>query len=123
MFFTDKEFRYYDYKDQIVVETYIRTNNIKIIINCAAYTNVDTAEEEIDLATEINEVAVESLAFISKNMTLTLIHISTDYVFEGNSSEPYQEDEYTNPQNVYGQTKLNGEKALLKINPSKFNNN
>jgi dTDP-4-dehydrorhamnose reductase len=115
-FFTDKD--ELDIVDFEVVETYVLKNNIEIIINCAAYTNVDGAEEEPVLADEINHLAVKNLAEISKKQQLKLIHISTDYVFEGNSSEPYQEDDKTNPQNIYGNTKLNGEKAMLLINPA-----
>ncbi|WP_457611642.1 dTDP-4-dehydrorhamnose reductase [Lutibacter sp.] len=99
------------------VSTFILKNKIEVLINCAAYTNVDKAEDEPNLANEINHLAVKNLAEITKKQQLKLIHISTDYVFDGSSSIPYTENESTNPQNVYGITKLNGEKALLKVNP------
>jgi dTDP-4-dehydrorhamnose reductase len=99
------------------VEKYVTTNKIDVIINCAAYTNVDKAEEEPDSADEINSLAVKNIAEIVKKFQLKLIHISTDYVFDGNSSKPYSEDDETNPQSVYGATKLKGETALLEINP------
>ena len=114
-FFTDKSVL--DITKPKAVETFITTNKIKVIINCAAYTNVDKAEDEVNLATEINEVAVENLAIISKKFNVTLIHISTDYVFDGNSKKPYLETDVTNPQNKYGLTKLNGETALQSVNP------
>ncbi|UMB60221.1 dTDP-4-dehydrorhamnose reductase [Lutibacter sp. A80] len=99
------------------VAAFIATNNIKVIVNCAAYTAVDKAEDEQDLATEINYLAVENLARISKQFKIKLIHISTDYVFDGTSKRPYLETADTNPTNNYGKSKLKGEKALLKINP------
>lgn len=100
------------------IEEFITTNNIKVIINCAAYTNVDKAEDNEGLATEINNVAVENLALISKKHNVKLIHISSDYVFDGTSEKPYLETDITNPQNKYGFTKLKGEEALQKINPA-----
>ncbi len=100
------------------VEKFIVRHKIDVIINCAAYTNVDLAEDEPKMANEINYLAVKNLAEITKKFQLKLIHISTDYVFDGNSSIPYIEKDKTNPQSVYGVTKLKGEKALLEINPS-----
>lgn len=100
------------------VEEYIFTNKIDVIINCAAYTNVDLAEDDPENANEINYLAVKNLAEITKKFQLKLIHISTDYVFDGNSSVPYKENDKTNPQSVYGLTKLKGERALFEINPS-----
>jgi len=104
-----------DYK---AVENYISENKISVIINCAAYTNVDKAEEEPELANAINHLAVKSLAEIAKKYEVKLIHISTDYVFDGTSKFPYLENDKTNPKNRYGITKLNGEKALKEINPN-----
>ncbi|WP_456420792.1 dTDP-4-dehydrorhamnose reductase [Lutibacter sp.] len=114
-FFTDKnQLDITKFKD---VSTFILKNKIEVLINCAAYTNVDKAEDEPNLANEINHLAVKNLAEIAKKHQLKLIHISTDYVFDGSSNIPYTEKENTNPKNVYGITKLNGEKALLKVNP------
>jgi len=95
-------------------------NNDKfdIIINCAAYTAVDKAEEEQDLANRINHLAVKQLAQTAKNQQAKLIHISTDYVFDGESDKPYTETDETNPINVYGKTKLAGEKVLKEIMPT-----
>ncbi len=100
------------------VEKYVLKNKIDVIINCAAYTNVDKAEDEPDSADEINSLAVKNLAEIAKKFQLKLIHISTDYVFDGNSSISYIEKDIPNPQSVYGSTKRKGECSLLEINPS-----
>lgn len=99
------------------VEGFISKNKVDVIVNCAAYTNVDKAEDESEMANLVNHLAVKNLALAAKKHSLKLIHISTDYVFDGESSIPYSEGDSTNPQNVYGSTKLKGEEALLKINP------
>jgi len=99
------------------VKDYFKTHSFKTIINCAAYTAVDQAENEISMAQIINEELVKTLAQIAKDNNTSLIHISTDYVFDGQSCTPYKETDKTNPQGVYGFTKLAGENALLKINP------
>jgi dTDP-4-dehydrorhamnose reductase len=98
-------------------EQYVLKNNIDVVVNCAAYTDVNKAEDEIEKADEVNHLAVRNLGLIAKKHHLKLIHISTDYVFDGNSEIPYKESDATNPQNAYGITKLNGEKALSEINP------
>ena len=91
-------------------------NNDKfdIIINCAAYTQVDKAEQEAEFANQINHLAVKQLASIANNQQARLMHISTDYVFDGESNKPYVETDIPNPINVYGKTKLAGEQAILK---------
>jgi dTDP-4-dehydrorhamnose reductase len=86
-----------------------------VIINCAAYTSVDKAEEEQELANQINHLAVKQLAQIAKSQDSKLIHVSTDYIFDGESGKPYIENDETNPINVYGKTKLAGEKTLQSI--------
>ena len=88
------------------------------IINCAAYTAVDKAEEEQDLANQVNHMAVKQLASVANEQKGKLIHISTDYVFSGESDKPYSELDTTNPINVYGKTKLAGERALKEIMPT-----
>ena len=98
--------------------SYFNQNNFDIIVNCAAHTAVDKAEEEAVLANQINHLAVEQLAQIAKTQQAKLIHVSTDYVFDGESDKPYAETDETNPINVYGKTKLAGEKALQKIMPT-----
>jgi dTDP-4-dehydrorhamnose reductase len=84
-------------------------------INCAAYTAVDKAESEADLAHKINVIGVENLAENCKKHNTTLIHLSTDFVFDGEKSNPYSENDIPNPKNVYGQTKLEGEQAIQAL--------
>ena len=95
-----------------------RSNKFDVIINCAAYTTVDKAEEEQELANQVNHLAVKQLTKIAKDQKAKLIHISTDYVFDGESDKPYIETDTTNPINVYGKTKLAGEKALQALMPA-----
>ncbi|RYF10343.1 MAG: dTDP-4-dehydrorhamnose reductase, partial [Flavobacteriales bacterium] len=85
------------------------------VINCAAYTAVDKAEDDVELAKAINETGAENLAEVCKNNNATLIHISTDFVFEGNVVKLLKEDDEAKPINVYGQTKLDGELAIAKL--------
>ena len=113
--FTDKD--ELDITDYGSVQKYIIQNKVDTIINCAAYTNVDKAEIDLKIANEINHLAVSNLAKISKNNFLKLIHISTDYVFDGNLSRSYIETDNPTPQTIYGQTKLDGELAIIQINP------
>jgi len=97
---------------------FIESNNINVIINCAAYTAVDKAESEPELSDAINHIAVANFAQIAKDKNIKLIHISTDYVFDGTNHKPYIETDVPNPQSVYGKTKLNGELAMQQINPA-----
>lgn len=114
-FFADKNLlNILDFEE---VEQYISKNKIDVIVNCAAYTNVDKAEDEPEMADKVNNMAVRNLGLIAKKHNLKLIHISTDYVFDGNSEIPYNETDATNPKNAYGISKLKGENALLEINP------
>ena len=99
------------------LEKFIVKKKVTLIINCAAYTNVDKAEDEEELAYKINCLAVQNIGQLTKKHQLKLIHISTDYVFDGTSEFPYKEIAITNPQNKYGHSKLEGENELLKINP------
>ena len=107
-----------DLCDENKMIRYFKDNIFDIIINCAAYTQVDKAEEEPELANQINHLAVSQLAQIAKNQQAKLIHISTDYVFDGQNGNPRLEIDKTNPINVYGKTKLAGEKAIQKIMPT-----
>ena len=88
-----------------------------LIINCAAYTNVDKAEEERELANVINFEAVDVISKWTSNNKKKLIHISTDYVFNGNSSNPLKEDSQPDPINFYGYSKLCGERVCVKNDP------
>jgi len=89
-------------------------NKIDAILNCAAYTAVDKAETEPELAHKINVKGVENLNKISMEKEVPIIHISTDYVFDGKNFKPYLEQDKTNPQGIYGKTKLEGEEKLSK---------
>ena len=100
------------------VRQFVLQNKINALLNCAAYTAVDKAETEITSNEEINYLAVENFAKLAKELGIKFIHISTDYVFDGTHFAPYTETAKTNPQNVYGKTKLAGELALLKENPA-----
>jgi len=95
------------------VNTFFVNNKIKTVINCAAYTAVDKAESDRLTAMLVNATAVGHLADACLNADATLIHISTDYVYDGNSNRPYSEDHLTAPASVYGRTKLAGENAAL----------
>lgn len=114
-YFTDKN--ELDITNFEKVEKFCAKNNITHIVNCAAYTAVDKAEEEKDLANKINHLGVKNLALIASEKNISLVHISTDYVFDGQNYKPYTEDDITNPKGVYGQTKLCGENTLKQINP------
>ena len=115
-FFTDRNTL--DISDKKAVEEFLSRNDINIIINCAAYTAVDTAESDEANADKINHLAVKNLAELAKDKNIQLIHISTDYVFDGKNYKPYTEDDITNPNGVYGATKLAGEIAMQNINPA-----
>jgi dTDP-4-dehydrorhamnose reductase len=96
-----------------IISAFFSNQRFDAIINCAAYTAVDKAESEPELADQINHLAVAQLAEIAKKQAIPLIHISTDYVFNGQGFKPYVELDDTDPQNVYGLTKLNGEQMML----------
>jgi len=115
-FFTDKS--ELDITRSEAVESFIKNSSIDTIINCSAYTAVDKAESDAEAADKINHLAVKNLAKISKEKNVKLVHISTDYVFDGMNYKPYVEDDAPNPQSVYGKSKLDGEMALMGINPS-----
>jgi len=107
-----------DLSNENNIARYFENNVFDTIINCAAYTAVDKAEEEEVLANKINHLAAAQLSQIAKNQQAKLIHISTDYVFDGESDNPYTETDVTNPINVYGKTKLTGEKAIQEAMPT-----
>ena len=107
-----------DLSQEESIASYLNNNKFDIIINCAAYTAVDKAEEEQELANQVNYLAVKQLAEITNKQQAKLMHISTDYVFDGESERPYIETDETNPINIYGKTKLAGEKAIQAIMPT-----
>lgn len=87
----------------------------KVIINCAAFTNVEAAETEVEKCSQVNINGPKNLALASKKYNCLLIHFSTDYVFDGKKNLPYFEDDQTNPINFYGESKLLGEREIIKI--------
>ncbi len=108
-----------DLSNTEAITKYFSDKTFDVIINCAAYTAVDKAESESELADKINHQAVRTIAHIAKEQNITFIHISTDYVFDGKNNRPYIETDPTNPVSVYGKTKLAGEEAIFNISPVK----
>lgn len=104
-----------DITNREAVMTFVAENNINIIVNCAAYTNVDKAEDDEATAELINATAVRNLAEAVKAVDGTLFHVSTDYVFGAEGNTPRTEDMPTNPLGVYGVTKLHGEQAIAEV--------
>lgn len=96
------------------ISKFVKKNKVDVIVNCAAYTNVERAEDEPEQANLINNIAVGYLAKVAFEVGATLIHISTDYVFDGKANTPYTEECETNPIGVYGATKLAGEKSVIE---------
>ena len=114
-FFTTRDDIDITSKDSI--KEFYQTNSINVIINCAAYTAVDKAESDMENADLVNRKAVKKLSIVAKELNIKLIHISTDYVFDGKNFKPYVEEFQTNPQSIYGKTKLDGENEIRDINP------
>jgi len=98
---------------------FARKNFISWIINCAAYTAVDKAEDDVENCRRLNTIGAANVAACAKKTYSRLIHISTDYVFDGKENRPYREDDAANPTGVYGQTKRDGELAVLE-NSSRY---
>lgn len=109
-FFTDVETL--DITQLADIQHFVKENNITTIINAAAYTAVDKAENDVENAFQINEFAVKNLAQVSKENDLFLLHISTDYVFDGRAKTPLRPEDAVNPQSVYGKSKAAGEQAI-----------
>ena len=99
--------------DESAVKDFFSNNAIDICINCAAYTAVDKAEDEEDIARLVNATAVKYLSDNCKSSNSLLIHISTDYIFNGNSERPYVESDTPSPNSVYGKTKAEGEQNIM----------
>lgn len=96
-------------------DKFIKENKINYIINCAAYTAVDKAEDDVDLCYKINRDAITNLGIAASKNKAKIIHISTDYVFDGTADKPYTETDEVNPKSVYGKSKLEGEIELQKV--------
>lgn len=98
-----------------LVSAYFRKNHFDYCINCAAYTQVEKAEEDREMAFLVNAEAVKNLAEVCRQNETILVHFSTDYVFDGEKGSPYFENDETNPLNVYGSSKLKGEVNIEQI--------
>ncbi|MCC0632887.1 MULTISPECIES: dTDP-4-dehydrorhamnose reductase [unclassified Clostridioides] len=109
-----------DISNQINVDDFILYNKPDVVINCAAYTKVDVCEDNIEIAYKINALGARSLAIASERVNAKLVHISTDYVFNGFSKYPYREDNKTEPNSVYGKSKLMGEKFVEQFSHKYF---
>jgi dTDP-4-dehydrorhamnose reductase len=96
----------------------LEEHQIDYVVNCAAYTAVDKAEDDVDLCYKINRDAVQNLGEAAQAHSARVIHVSTDYVFDGQANTPYKETDAVNPQSVYGKSKLAGEEALLAACPA-----
>lgn len=107
-----------DITNKIAIEAFVKKNDIDILINCAAYTAVDKAEVEREVALLVNATSVGLMASICNNLKVQFIHFSTDYVFNGSGTIPYLSTDKTEPVNFYGLTKLRGEEAAIAANPN-----
>ena len=117
MTFTFVDIGELDLSDTGKVSDFFEARSFDYVVNCAAYTAVDKAESDADNAFRINSEIVGHLAKLTRSAGARMIHISTDYVFDGNAHTPYREDSQTNPLSLYGLSKLQGEKLLLENNP------
>ena len=106
-----------DITDIDSLDDYVKRNSIKYIINCAAYTAVDKAEDDVEFCYKINRDAVINLGTVAADNKAKMIHVSTDYVFDGTGNRPYVETDPVNPQSVYGKSKQEGEAELQKVCP------
>ena len=122
---TDREI---DITEPVSLKKYCENKPVKWIINCAAYTAVDKAEDEIEICKKLNTYGASNVASFAKKIGASIIHISTDYVFDGNgiisgetnTLRPYIEEDLTNPLGIYGISKRDGEIAVLENNPHSF---
>lgn len=115
---TDKESL--DITDINKIREFVKNKNITLIINCAAYNNVDKAEDEIEECKKLNTSAPKNLAIIANEIGADYITYSTDFVFDGKKRSPYTEDDLVNPLSIYGKSKYEGEKEVFKIKPNSF---
>jgi dTDP-4-dehydrorhamnose reductase len=106
-----------DFLDVRAIEAFADRNQVTAIVNCAAYTAVDKAEDEPGICARLNVAGPGNLGQLAHSIGTRLIHISTDYVFDGKATTPYHEDDPVNPTGVYGRTKAEGERALFDVCP------
>lgn len=103
-----------DICDKGALDAFVKANNVNVIVNCAAYTAVDKAEDDVELCYKINRDAVRNIAEVASDNKVKVVHVSTDYVFDGTNYLPYTEDMPVCPATVYGKSKLEGEQVLLE---------
>ncbi len=115
--FTFTDLNSLDITSNCDLQLFFKDKSFDALINCAAYTNVDKAEDDIESAYKVNFEAVKYLSEICRQKKISMVHISTDYVFDGNKVDAYDENDFTNPESIYGKSKLEGEKIMKKINP------
>lgn len=104
-----------DICNKTAIENFVAENKVDFIVNCAAYTAVDKAEDDTELCYKINKDAVRNIAEVANANDIKVIHVSTDYVFDGTNHIPYTEDEPVCPSSVYGKSKLDGERELTDV--------
>ena len=109
-----------DITDIEKVREFVKDKNITFIINCAAYNNVDKAEDEPEFCKKLNTYAPRDLAIVAKEIGADYITYSTDFVFDGEKKDPYTEEDIPNPLSVYGKSKYEGEKEIFKVKPDSF---
>ena len=109
-----------DITDIEKIRQFVKDKNITLIINCAAYNNVDKAEDEPELCKKLNTYAPRDLAIVAKEIGADYITYSTDFVFDGKKKAPYTEENIPNPLSVYGKSKYEGEKEVFKVKPDSF---
>jgi dTDP-4-dehydrorhamnose reductase len=109
-----------DLSSEQAIRNYFKDKQFQVVINCAAYTAVDLAEDNKDLSFKVNSESARILAEIAKEKKIRMIHISTDYVFDGESNQPIDENAKPSPLSVYGHSKLEGEKHVLSILPDAY---
>ena len=102
------------------LESYFSNNELDYCINCAAYTAVDLAEEQSELAYAVNAEGPKNIAMLCLKYNIKLIHISTDFVFDGQQRTPYSETDAPNPLSVYGASKLQGERNIQDVMENYF---
>lgn len=118
--YTDSNIKKLDITDEDAVQSEISDFHPDIIINCAAMTAVDLCETEQEMAYNINAIGPKYIAKVANDIGAKLIHISTDYVYDGQASSPYTEESITNPTSVYGRTKLAGDNFVMEFCPKSF---
>ena len=103
-----------DICNKVALDDFVKANGVNVIVNCAAYTAVDKAEDDVELCYKINAEAVRNIGEVATANGVKVVHVSTDYVFDGTNYIPYTEDQPVCPATVYGKSKLAGEEALLE---------